>query len=46
MRSRMIGIVVLSALLVPALPYRAGLAGPGKQATRSGEFRAVTFYVA
>jgi len=46
MRSGMIGIVVLSALLVPAPPYRAGLAGPGKQTTRSGEYQAVTFYVA
>lgn len=46
MRSGMIGILVFSVLLFPALPYRAGLAGPGKQATRSGEYRTVTFYVA
>jgi len=46
MRSGMIGIIVLSALLFAALTYRAGLAGPGEQTTRSGEYRAVTFYVA
>jgi len=46
MRSGMIGIVVLSILLFPSLPYRAAVAGPGDRATRSGEYRTVTFYVA
>jgi len=46
MRSGMIGIIVFSVLLFPVLPYRAVVAGPGERATRSGEYRTVTFYVA
>jgi len=46
MRSWVIGIVVLSALLFQALPHRAGSATAGEAAARSGKYRAVTFYVA
>lgn len=46
MRSGRNRAAVLFALLLPLLLSGPGSAGPGDRAAQSGEYRAVTFYVA